>query len=163
MTVASENLQIQVLQDDYAAGRRTAFETLRRAHVRALETASSYAWITLLGWDSIEEQLRQVEARRAAGQALPLYGVPFGVKDNIDVQGVLTTAACPAYARVADASATVVAALQHAGAIVLGKTNLDQFATGLVGTRSPYGACSSALDPEYISGGSSSGSGYSNY
>lgn len=158
MTAASEDLQIQALQDDYAAGRRTALDTLRRAHTRALETASTHAWITLLGWNSIEEQLRQVEARRAAGQVLPLYGVPFAVKDNIDVQGVLTTAACPGYARVAAASAPVVEALLRAGAIVLGKTNLDQFATGLVGTRSPYGACSSAFDREYISGGSSSGS-----
>lgn len=158
MTVASENLQLQVLQDDYAAGRRSPLETLQRAHSRALEAASTYTWITLLGWHDVAEQLRQVEARRADGQALPLYGVPFAVKDNIDVSGVLTTAACPSYARVATASAAVVEALCRAGAIVLGKTNLDQFATGLVGVRSPYGACSSAFDPAYISGGSSSGS-----
>lgn len=158
MTVASENLQIQVLQDDYAAGRRSPLETLQRAHARALEAAPTYAWITLLGWDSVAEQLQRVDARRAAGEALPLYGVPFAVKDNIDVAGVLTTAACPSYARTASASAPVVEALCRAGAIVLGKTNLDQFATGLVGVRSPYGACSSAFAPEYISGGSSSGS-----
>ncbi len=158
MTAASEDLQLQTLQADYLAGRRSPLDTLQRAHEGALRAASSNAWITLLGWDSIVEQLEQVEARRAAGEALPLYGVPFAVKDNIDVAGVLTTCACPSFARVAAESAPAVAALCRAGAIVLGKTNLDQFATGLVGVRSPYGACSSAFDAEHISGGSSSGS-----
>jgi allophanate hydrolase len=158
MAISSENLQLQALHDDYSSGKRTPLETLRRAHERAAAAAASHAWITRIGWDGIEAQLRAAEARRVAGQALPLYGVPFAVKDNIDVQGVLTTAACPSYARVAAASAPVVDALCLAGAIVFGKTNLDQFATGLVGTRSPYGACSSAFDPRYISGGSSSGS-----
>jgi allophanate hydrolase len=87
--------------------------------------------------------------------------VPFAIKDNIDLEGVPTTAACPGYARVPEASAPVVKALLDAGAIAFGKTNLDQFATGLVGTRSPYGACGSAFDPRYISGGSSSGSALS--
>jgi allophanate hydrolase len=89
---------------------------------------------------------------------LPLYGVPFAVKDNIDVEGRPTTAACPAFAYTASDSATVVRKLCNAGAILVGKTNLDQFATGLVGTRSPYGACRNPFDARYISGGSSSGS-----
>ena len=89
---------------------------------------------------------------------LPLYGIPFAVKDNIDVAGWPTTAACPAFSYIAESDATVVGKLRHAGAIVVGKTNLDQFATGLVGTRSPYGAVPNTFRPEYICGGSSSGS-----
>ncbi len=90
--------------------------------------------------------------------ARPLYGVPFAVKDNIDLAGLPTTAGCPAYAYSPGRSASVVQALVDAGAIPIGKTNMDQFATGLVGTRSPHGACSSVFDSRYISGGSSSGS-----
>ena len=90
--------------------------------------------------------------------ALPLYGIPFAIKDNIDLAGVPTTAACPAFAYMPQRSATVVQRLIDAGAIPIGKTNLDQFATGLNGTRSPYGACRNAFNPDYISGGSSSGS-----
>jgi len=82
----------------------------------------------------------------------------FAVKDNIDVSGMPTTAGCPAYAYTPASSATVVRRLEDAGAILIGKTNMDQFATGLVGTRSPFGACSSVFDERYISGGSSSGS-----
>lgn len=107
------------------------------------------------------EALAEAEAlaRRAArGELLPLLGVPFGVKDNIDVADMPTTAACPAFAYVAEQSAECVARLIAAGAICLGKTNLDQFAIGLSGARSPYGACPSVADKRYISGGSSSGS-----
>lgn len=90
--------------------------------------------------------------------ALPLSGMTFAVKDNIDVAGMPTTAGCPAFAYTPSATAPVVERLEAAGAILVGKTNMDQFATGLVGTRSPYGACSSVFDAKYISGGSSSGS-----
>ncbi len=91
-------------------------------------------------------------AERLAGVAgdlakLPLYGVPFAIKDNIDVAGWLTTAACPEFAYTAAADATWSPSLRAAGAIVIGKTNLDQFATGLVGTRSPYGAVPNSFDP----------------
>ena len=89
---------------------------------------------------------------------MPLYGVPFAVKDNIDIEGVATTAGCPAFAYIAARHAGAVRRLIEAGAVWLGKTNLDQFATGLVGTRSPYGRPASVADPERISGGSSSGS-----
>jgi allophanate hydrolase len=89
---------------------------------------------------------------------LPLWGIPFAVKDNIDVAGLDTTAACPAFAYRAGKDATVVARLRAAGALVLGKTNLDQFATGLNGTRSPYGVPRSVFNADYVSGGSSSGS-----
>lgn len=109
----------------------------------------------------IEEALAEAEAllqRAAEGEDLPLLGVPFGVKDNIDVEGMPTTAACPSFEYVAARSARCVERLIAAGAICLGKTNLDQFATGLSGARSPYGACSSAANDLYVSGGSSSGS-----
>jgi allophanate hydrolase len=98
-------------------------------------------------------------ARAAAGGPhAPLAGQTFAVKDNIDVAGAPTTAACPSFAFVPERSATVVDQLVDAGAVPVGKTNLDQFATGLVGTRSPYGAPRSVFDPERVSGGSSSGS-----
>jgi len=105
--------------------------------------------------------LLQAQLDRLVGQSpetLPLYGVPFAVKDNIDVVGLPTTAACPAYAYTPTRSATAVQRLLDAGAIVVGKTNLDQFATGLVGARSPYGAPSSTFSEQHVSGGSSSGS-----
>ena len=91
-------------------------------------------------------------------RTLPLYGIPFAIKDNIDLAGVPTTAACPAFATTPTRHAFVVQLLIEAGAIPIGKTNLDQFATGLNGTRSPYGPCRNAFDPDYVSGGSSSGS-----
>ena len=90
--------------------------------------------------------------------AMPLWGIPFAVKDNIDVAGMPTTAACPAFAYTPAADATVVALLRAAGAIVVGKTNLDQFATGLVGVRTPYPVPRNAIDPDLVPGGSSSGS-----
>jgi len=92
---------------------------------------------------------------------LPLFGIPFAVKDNIDVAGMPTTAGCPEFAYTPDQSAPVVDRLIAAGAILFGKTNLDQFAAGLVGTRSPYGPCSNSFDPAFVSGGSSSGSAVS--
>ncbi|MDX6766781.1 MAG: amidase family protein [Candidatus Methylacidiphilales bacterium] len=110
------------------------------------------AWITLV---PLEENLRRLES---LSPSLPLYGKTFAVKDNIDVAGLPTTAACPGYAYTPNTSNPVVQALLNAGALCLGKTNMDQFATGLVGTRSPHGAVKNALAEEFISGGSSSGS-----
>ncbi|HTV24872.1 MAG TPA: allophanate hydrolase [Polyangiaceae bacterium] len=157
-TTGGIDLQIQSLSSAYASGRLEPRQVLQRVHQRAQQLADRNIWITLLDWAAIEAQLADVEARRAAGAHLPLYGVPFAIKDNIDLSDVPTTAACPSYATTPRQSAPVVAALIAAGAIALGKTNLDQFATGLVGQRSPYGACASAFDARYISGGSSSGS-----
>ena len=101
---------------------------------------------------------RRARSRRQGREGKPLFGVPFAVKDNIDVAGLPTTAACPAFAYTPERSAFVVERLERAGAIVIGKTNLDQFATGLVGVRSPYGVPRNALRADLIPGGSSSGS-----
>ncbi len=111
-------------------------------------------WISLVPREVALERAREVETR----SDLPLAGMTFAVKDNIDVAGMPTTAGCPAYAYTPSSSATVVQRLLDAGAVLIGKTNMDQFATGLVGTRSPFGACSCVFDERYISGGSSSGS-----
>jgi allophanate hydrolase len=115
-------------------------------------------FITKAADEDLRSAARELMAQAPEPNSLPLWGVPFAVKDNIDVAGLPTTAACPAYAYVPGKDATVVARLRAAGAIVIGKTNLDQFATGLNGTRSPHGAPRSVFDADYISGGSSSGS-----
>ena len=105
------------------------------------------------------EPARLFSRRIPPAERGPLWGVPFAVKDNIDVAGLSTTAACPEFAYTPSTSATVVERLVAAGAIVIGKTNLDQFATGLVGVRTPYGVARNPFDPAFIPGGSSSGSG----
>lgn len=129
------------------------------ALLAALDAAPASIWITRRSAAEIQADAESVRARVAEEDVLPLAGLTFAVKDNIDVAGIPTTAAHPAFARVPRRTATVVARLLDAGAILVGKTNMDQFATGLVGTRSPYGIVTSALDPERVSGGSSSGSG----
>jgi allophanate hydrolase len=118
----------------------------------------SAVWISRASASQIDEQLEVARARQAAGVHLPLLGVPFAVKDNIDVAGLPTTAACKAFGKPATVDAPAVKRLRDAGAIVVGKTNLDQFATGLCGDRSPYGSCANVFASEYVSGGSSSGS-----
>ena len=124
-----------------------AYELIRQRGERPV-------WIHLI---PEEVSLARAEAV-SEDDKLPLSGMTFAIKDNIDLGSVPTTAGCPEYQYVPSVSATVVERLMTAGAIPLGKTNMDQFATGLVGTRSPYGACSSVVDARYISGGSSSGS-----
>ena len=131
-------------------------DTLSR--LEAYDAVQPQVWISRAGAGDMLTAARAIDARVAAGETLPLAGVPFAVKDNIDVAGFATTAACPAFAYQPETSATVVARLVAAGAICVGKTNLDQFATGLVGTRSPYGIPGNAYNRAYVSGGSSSGS-----
>ncbi|MCW2254645.1 allophanate hydrolase [Providencia alcalifaciens] len=117
------------------------------------------AWIYIATQQQICDQLNiLLPIYQHAPQTLPLFGIPFAVKDNIDVAGWQTTAACPAFTYSAHADATAVTKLKAAGAIVVGKTNLDQFATGLVGIRSPYGQVTNSFNSDYVSGGSSSGS-----
>ena len=120
------------------------------------QTGSHNIWISVLDDAEVDGYVKNLEERDPLDY--PLWGIPFAIKDNIDLAGCPTTAACPDYAYTPKASATVVTRLIEAGAIPIGKTNLDQFATGLVGTRSPYGPTANAVDPSYISGGSSAGS-----
>jgi allophanate hydrolase len=148
------SLDIGTLQKGYRSRAFTPSDVVHEIYRRISATEDNPIWIYLVP----EEQAA------AAATALPespnksLFGVPFAVKDNIDVADLLTTAACPAFAYAAPENAAVVQRLLDDGAILIGKTNLDQFATGLVGVRSPYGTCSNLFNPEYISGGSSSGS-----
>jgi len=141
-------------------GQSSALAEAEKAleRVEAFDAVQPQIWISRLEPEAILEAARRVDARLAAGETLPLAGVPFAVKDNIDVLGLATTAGCPDFAYSPSASATSTARLIEAGAICLGKTNLDQFATGLVGTRSPYGIPRNAYNRAYVSGGSSSGS-----
>ena len=132
--------------------------TRLKTHIDALPVEDN-AWIVIASEAQLRAQLDELLPRyRVNPQSLPLFGIPFAVKDNIDVAGWPTSAACPAFTYTAQHDATAVAQLKAAGAVVIGKTNLDQFATGLVGTRSPFGAVRNAFNPEYVSGGSSSGS-----
>jgi allophanate hydrolase len=133
-------------------------ERVRRAYSRIAAASRPEAWIHLRHEDDALADAGIVERRLQAGESLPLAGVTVSVKDNVDVRGLPTTAGCPAFAYRAREDAPAVARLRRAGAIVLGKGNLDQFATGLTGTRSPYGKVGGADDPERAGGGSSSGS-----
>ncbi len=148
----------------YLAGACAAELIGERVQALAARGADA-AVIRRLTLDELQPRLAQLaelalacDSRSKLCAALPLYGVPFAIKDNIDLAGIETTAACPAFAQVASRTARVVQQLEAAGAVCIAKTNLDQFATGLVGTRSPYGRPASALAPQRISGGSSSGS-----
>ena len=132
--------------------------TTLRERCEAIANCEQPAFIHRVHADTALAQFDRALGRRESGESLPLFGVPFAVKDNIDVAGLPTTAGCPSFAYVPRRTAPVVRALQDAGAVLLGKTNMDQFATGLVGTRSPYGACHCVFDSRYIAGGSSSGS-----
>ena len=146
---------IATLLRAYRTGEASPRAVLTSALQQARED-DHRAWIHVIDGAFLERSLQVLE--QSAVDELPLYGVPFAIKDNIDLAGVPTTAACPAFAYTPQVSAPVVQALIDAGAVPLGKTNMDQFATGLVGTRSPYGACRNSLNPDYISGGSSAGS-----
>ncbi len=148
-------LSITWLKKRYQSGELSPLELVQEIIHRANEYKDYNIWIIKPSMDMIK---KYIDALPPYTQDLPLWGVPFAVKDNIDIKDVPTTAACKEYEYMPENSATVVDKLIKAGAIPVGKTNLDQFATGLVGTRSPYGECHNALNPELISGGSSSGS-----
>jgi allophanate hydrolase len=150
------SLAISELAAAYRERRLTPLALIDTLLERIAALRAPGLWITLASAESLRAQAQRLEQRDPA--SLPLYGIPFAIKDNIDLAGVPTTAACPGFAYTPTQSAYVVQRLLDAGALAVGKTNLDQFATGLVGTRSPYGACPNSFDPSYISGGSSSGS-----
>ncbi len=147
--------RLQDLVRQYESGAARPEDIVRLIYERIRAAGEDHVWIYL-----IPEETALTRARALGNWSpdRPLFGIPFAVKDNIDVEGLPTTAACPAFSYVPPRSAGAVQKALDAGAILIGKTNMDQFATGLVGTRSPYGACSSVFHPDYISGGSSSGS-----
>lgn len=151
------NLQLDALRNAYRDGHITPRQLLPSLREKAAALNPDYhLFIHLLSTEELEPYLAALDGRDPG--SLPLYGVPFAIKDNIDLAGIPTTAACPAFTYVPERSATIVEQLLALGAIPLGKTNLDQFATGLNGSRSPYGACPNSVLPEYPSGGSSAGS-----
>jgi len=151
------DLSFKAVRHAYANGLRPHDIISRAANTISL-AAKTNAWIHAESLNRLLAQCDVLEQHRASGEVLPLFGIPFGVKDNIDVANMPTTAACPGFTYTPDRSARSVQLLVEAGAICMGKTNLDQFATGLSGARSAYGTCGSVGNPLYVSGGSSSGS-----
>ena len=149
-------LLISGLLAGYRARQFSPVDIIERLLRARAAQPDRHEWLALLPAASVRERARELSAR--AADSLPLYGIPFAVKDNIDLENVPTTAGCPEYAYTPAVSAPVVERLIAAGAIPLGKTSLDQFATGLTGARSPAGACRNSFDARFISGGSSSGS-----
>ncbi|MEW6444555.1 MAG: allophanate hydrolase [Pseudomonadota bacterium] len=152
----NRSLDIASLRRAYFSGELTPLLLMDDVLDRLDGEDARHIWIERLPREAVLDYARALEGKDPA--VLPLYGIPFAIKDNIDLEGMPTTAGCAQYAYMPERSAHVVQRLIDAGAIPLGKANLDQFATGLNGTRSPYGACHNAFDPAYISGGSSSGS-----
>lgn len=158
MKLAWEQIDLTLagLRRHYQAGDFTPRQLLACLRARGEHYRDRNIWIHPLTDAELEPYLQALE--QSSPDTLPLYGVPFAIKDNINLASVPTTAACPAFTYTPSAHAAVVALLVQAGAIPVGKTNLDQLATGLVGTRSPWGECRNSFDPDYIAGGSSSGS-----
>ena len=150
-------MDISSLESAYRSGSLIPSAEIARIYDEIERTGEPPVWITLVQREENLARARALESDEAA-RKLPLYGIPFAVKDNFDIAGIPTTAACPAFAHTPAQTATLVEKLLDSGAILIGKTNMDQFATGLVGTRTPYGICSSVFSAEHISGGSSSGS-----
>jgi allophanate hydrolase len=155
------SLSFEALDRAYRAGSLTPEQVVDEVHLRVEAARGQHAWIHVRSLDELRADARDLAARKAAGALLPLYGLPFSVKDSIDVAGLPTTVACPALARIATETSPVVQRLVDAGAIVIGKTNMDQLATGLVGVRSPYGTPENPFAVRMIPGGSSSGSAVS--
>lgn len=149
---------IAALRSAYMQGETTPAQIVAECMASIRSQRESNAWIHVLDDAEVAPYVESLTNKRP--EDCPLWGIPFAIKDNIDLAGIPTTAACPEFAYTPEKSAFVVQRLIDAGAIPLGKTNLDQFATGLVGTRSPYGEVPNAIVPSYVSGGSSSGSAW---
>ncbi len=158
---ADISLDLASIRNAFASGALLPADLIRTLYRRIAGHPDNPIWIHLLPLEAVLARAEALAKDHARMGELPLYGVPFAVKDNIDVAGLPTTAGCRAFTNIAEATAPVVARLLAAGAILIGKTNLDQFATGLVGVRSPWGAVQNAFDRRYVSGGSSSGSAVS--
>jgi len=152
------SLDLQAVSVAYAARTISPLELVDEIYARLASVPHPGVFIHELEHEQVRSAAREVMARHARGEPMRLYGVPYATKDNIDVAGIATTAACPAFAYRAERDAHAIERLRAEGALLIGKTNLDQFATGLVGTRSPYGVPHNAFDARYIAGGSSSGS-----
>ncbi len=156
MLRAEDTLDLQGLAARYRAGSLRPRQLVEGLLERIERRGDDKVWIHRVPREALLARAGELEQRGPEG--LPLYGIPFAIKDNIDLAGHPTSAACPGFRYLAKASAAVVERLLTAGAIALGKTNLDQFATGLVGVRSPYGVPGNSFDPAFVPGGSSSGS-----
>src|SRR5262245_406063 len=156
------SLDFATLRSLYRAVRLTPTEMVHAVYDRIAARGEDHVWIYLCTREHALAQTRQLEQRQQQSSQpwteMPLYGLPFAVKDNIDVAGLPTTAACPQFAYTPETSAPVVDRLLTAGCILIGKNNMDQFATGLAGVRSPFGIPPNPFDESYIPGGSSSGS-----
>ncbi len=155
MTVI-HNLSLQAIREAYTNRVETPESLILKLREQALVQGDFNAWIYLLSEAELQNYFDALKLKPI--ESSPLWGVPFAIKDNIDLAGVPTSAGCQSFTYVPQQSAAVVSLLIQAGAVPLGKTNLDQFATGLVGTRSPFGEGKNVFNPEYISGGSSAGS-----
>lgn len=153
------DMSISGLREAYLTKEMTPANLLQIIRDKSQQFETYNVWIKLFSEQELQPYLDALALTEI--ESKPLWGIPFALKDNIDLEGITTTAACEAFAYTAKESATVVKKLIAAGAIPVGKTNLDQFATGLNGTRSPWGACANAFNPDYVSGGSSSGSAVS--
>lgn len=157
MTRPEISLDFGAVRESYKSGSMRPCDVISTIYSKLQAAPLAPVWISQVPRKHALARAREL-FNDSLATALPLYGMPFAIKDNIDLEGLPTTAGCPAYSYMPSRNAGVVQSLVEAGAIPVGKTNLDQFATGLVGTRSPHGACSSVYDSRYISGGSSSGS-----
>jgi allophanate hydrolase len=162
ITTSASSLEIAHLRGVFLGGAISAAQLAEDVLARIARSDDPAIWISRSSENAVIARARELDAKATAEpsivERLPLFGIPFAVKDNIDVAGLPTTAGCPAFAYTPSKTAPVVARLLAAGAVLLGKTNLDQFATGLVGTRSPYGVPRNPFDARFIPGGSSSGS-----
>jgi len=158
LVTEKSTIRVHQLLNAFLRGDLSPEEVVEDIYEKIAQHSDYNIWIYTTPKDEVLQQIALNRRKLESGYTLPLYCIPFAVKDNIDVAGMPTTAACPAYSYTPAQHAAVVQKLIDAGAIVIGKTNLDQFATGLTGTRSPFGAVRNSVDPLYISGGSSSGS-----
>jgi allophanate hydrolase len=149
-------LDLKSLRTLYAGGKITPVDVVNAIHDRIAARGDDGVWITLPGREDSIARAKAVMAR-GTHQTLPLYGVPFGIKDNFDLEGVATTMAVPAWSRIAETSSPTITTLIEAGAIPIGKQNMDQLGMGLVGVRTGYTVPACVFDDAYISGGSSSG------
>jgi allophanate hydrolase len=162
MTATGTSLEIASLRSAFVSGTLSTAQLTEQVLARIAQSNDPAIWISRATESAVRTRAGELDALAAADPGTvahqPLFGIPFAVKDNIDVAGMPTTAGCPAFAYTPAETAPVVARLLAAGAVLLGKTNLDQFATGLVSTRSPYGVPRNPFDTRFTPGGSSSGS-----